>query len=81
MLYNEEAKEITTEPSGVSSFSKDSKAIELTDTNDPPPANPPVALKAETTPSTLSGTKVESKPDVGLKWKAEMIEANPWTPA
>ena len=84
VLYNKEAKEImadTTEPSGVSSFSEDSEAIELTDTNDPPPANPPVALKAETMPSTLPGTKVESKPDVGLKRKAEMIEADPWTPA
>ena len=79
MLYNEEAKEImadTTEPSGVSSFGEDSEAIELTDTNDPPPANPPVALKAKTMPSTLPGTKAES-----IKQKAEMIEADPRTPA
>lgn len=55
--------------------------IELTDTNDPPHANPPVALKAETTSSLLPGTKMESKPDVGLKQKAEVIDTDPWTPA
>lgn len=82
LLYNEEAREImadTTEPSGVSSFGEDSEVIELTDTNNPPPANPPATLKAETTPSTLPGIKTETKPDVGLKRKAE--EVDPRTPA